>query len=753
MVKRSRIVAFLLIVITVFSLIGTTSSGIVKDIKLGLDLQGGFEVLYQVKTEDGSDVTEDVLKNTVSALTKRIDVLGVNEPIISIEGKDRIRVQLAGVKDQNEAREILSTSAKLSFRDYNDNEMMTGKDLKEGGAKQSFDEHNRPVVEVTLKDAKKFKEVTEKISAMPPPTNVLAIWLDFEEGKDSLQKPETQDNLVSAPRVSEVFDQNTVLITGGFTVKEAQNLANMLKAGALPVDLEEIYSTSVGAKFGEKALNETVFAGLVGIAAVFLFMLFFYRFPGLIATITLSAYIYLILLVFDWMNATLTLPGIAALILGVGMAVDSNVITYERIKEEIRIGRSIRSANKNGNKTSFITIIDANLTTLLAAGVMFYFGESSVKGFATMLIISIIMGIFTNVFVTRLLLALCVQSGFLDKRPGWFGVKQKDIHPIHKSVDVLSLPTKFDRIDFVSKRKIFYTISSLITVIGIIFLIVFKLNLSIDFTSGTRLEITSDKPFTNTEQVEADLQHLKIDGEDPVLSGDKNEVAVVRTQDVLDKAEILEVKDYFKDKYGHEPNISAVSPTVGKELAKNALISVLIASLGIILYVSIRFEWRMGLPAVIALLHDAFFIITLFSVLRLEVDLNFIAAILTIIGYSINDTIVTFDRIRENMRKKRKIKTVQELEEIVNISTRQTMVRTINTIMTVLITVVALVFFGSESIFTFSIALFIGLVCGAYSSVFIASQIWLDLKIKELKKKGVLITYVEKKKRTDEAQV
>ncbi|MGM9923735.1 MAG: protein translocase subunit SecDF [Bacillus sp. (in: firmicutes)] len=752
MVKRSRIVAFLILVITVFSLIGTTSTGIVKDIKLGLDLQGGFEVLYEVKTEDGSKVTEDVLKNTVSALTKRIDVLGVNEPIISIEGKDRIRVQLAGVKDQNEAREILSTSAKLSFRDYNDKEMMTGKDLKEGGAKQSFDENNNPVVEVTLKDADKFKEVTQQISSMPSPTNVLAIWLDFKEGEDSLQKPETQDNLVSAPTVSQVFDQDTVLITGGFTIEEAQNLANMLKAGALPVDLEEIYSTSVGAKFGEKALNETVFAGAVGIIAVFLFMIFFYRFPGLIATVTLSAYVYLLLLIFEWMNATLTLPGIAALILGVGMAVDSNVITYERIKEEIRIGRSIKSANKNGNKTSFITIIDANLTTLLAAGVMFYFGTSSVKGFATMLIISIITGIFTNVFVTRLLLTLCVDSGLLDKRPGWFGVKKKDIHPIHKSVDVLSLPTKFDRLDFVSKRKIFYTISSVVTIIGIIFLFVFKLNLSIDFTSGTRLEITADQPFT-AEQVEKDLKALKISDDDIVLSGDKNEVAVVRTQDVLDKAEILEVKDYFKDKYNHEPNISAVSPTVGKELAKNAFISVLIASLGIILYVSIRFEWRMGLPAVIALLHDAFFIITLFSVLRLEVDLNFIAAILTIIGYSINDTIVTFDRVRENMRKKRKIKTVAELEEIVNVSTRQTMMRTINTILTVLITVVALVIFGSESIFTFSVALLIGLICGAYSSVFIASQLWLDFKIKELKKKGVLITYVEKKKNTDEAQV
>lgn len=754
MVKRSRIVAFLLLVITIFSLIGTTSEGIVKDIKLGLDLQGGFEVLYEVKPEGGKTVTTDILNSTVDALERRVDALGVNEPNISIEGEDRVRVQLAGVKNQSEAREMLSTQAKLSFRDFNDKEMMTGKDLKEGGAKQSFDEQNRPVVEVTLKDAKKFKNVTEKISTMPLGTNVLAIWLDFEEGKDSLQKPETQDNLISSPTVGNVFDQKTVLITGGFTIEEAQNLANMLNAGALPVDLEEIYSTSVGAKFGEQALDETVFAGIIGVVAVFLFMIFFYRFPGIVATVTLSAYLYLLLLVFDWMNATLTLPGIAALILGVGMAVDSNVITYERIKEEIRIGRSIKSANINGNKTSLITILDANFTTLLAAGVMFYFGTSSVRGFATMLIISILMGIFTNVFVTRLLLSLCINSGWLDKKPGWFGVKKKDIRDLNTTDDILSLPTKFDKIDFVSKRKFFYSFSALITIVGIIFLIVFKLNLSIDFTSGTRMQIDYNKPVTQ-ELVKKDLEELNIDTDDIVLSGEKNESAVVRFVDALNKDEVLKVKDYFADKHGlkEPPNISTVSPTVGKELAKNALISVALASLGIILYVSIRFEWRMGVPAVVALMHDAFFIITLFSVLRLEVDLNFIAAILTIIGYSINDTIVTFDRVRENMRKKRKIKTVAELEEIVNVSTRQTMLRTINTIMTVLITVFALVVLGSESIFTFSVALLIGLICGAYSSVFIATQFWLDLKVKELKKKGVLITYVEKKKNTGEAQV
>jgi len=752
MVKRSRIVAFLLLVITIFSLIGTTSSGIVKDIKLGLDLQGGFEVLYEVKTVDGSDVTTEVLNSTVDALRQRIDVLGVNEPSINIEGEDRVRVQLAGVSDQSEAREMLSTSAQLTFRDFNDNVMLTGSDLKENGAKLTFDENNQPAVSVTLKDANKFKQVTETISAMPSPTNVLAIWLDFEEGVSTYQTLEGQANMISAPFVSQVFNQTSVMITGSFTNEEATNLANLLNAGALPVDLEEIYSTSVGAKFGEDALKETIFAGIIGVLAVYVFMIFFYRFPGIIATVTLTAYVYLILLIFDWMNAVLTLPGIAALILGVGMAVDANVITYERIREELRIGRSVKSANTLGNKTSFITIMDANLTTLLAAGVMFYFGTSSVKGFATMLIISILMGILTNVFVTRFLMSLCVNSGFLDNKPGWFAVKKKDIHDIHETADVLSLPTKFDRFDFVKSRKVYYMISTAFLVLGIIALFIFKLNLSIDFTSGTRLEITADQSLTK-EQIEVDVKEVGINSEDIVLSGDNNEIAVVRTVDELTKEDVLEVKAFFNEKYGHDPNISTVSPTVGKELAKNALLSVLIAAVGIIIYVSIRFEWRMGIPAVLALVHDALFIIIIFSIFKIEINLNFIAAVLTIIGYSINDTIVTFDRVRENMKKKRIIKTVAELEEIANVSIRQTMVRTMNTIITVLLTVIALCIFGSESIFTFSLALLLGMVCGVYSSIFIATQLWLDLKKKELAKKGQLITFVEKKKYSDEPQV
>lgn len=751
MVKRSRIVAFFLIVIAIFAAIGTTSKDMLGNIKLGLDLQGGFEVLYEVKPEDGGKVSEKMLSSTAQALTKRVDVLGVNEPNIQIEGKDRIRVQLAGVTDQNEARKILSTQAKLSFRDFNDKEMMTGADLKEGGAKQTFDENSRPVVEVTLKDPKKFKQITEQISAMPQPTNILAIWLDFEEGKDSIKKPETQDNMISNPQVSEIFDTDKVLITGQFTIEEANELADLLNAGALPVELNEIYSTSVGAKFGEQALNETIFAGIIGIALVFAFMIFYYRFPGFIAVITLAIYIYLTLLVFDWMNAVLTLPGVAALILGVGMAVDANIITYERIKDELKLGRSVPSAYAEGNKNSLATITDANLTTLLAAAVLFFYGTSSVKGFATTLIISILMSFITAVYGTRLFMGLWINSKFFNKRPSMLGVNKKDIRDLSKTADVTELPTRFDKWDFVKKRKLFYGISLAITLIGIIFLFVFKMNLGIDFTSGTRIEFTSNEPLTQSK-VKEHLDALDLNSEDIVISGDNNQTGVVRFKGVLSKNEIAEVKDYFNDKVGDDTSISTVSPTIGKELAKNAIIAVLISTLGIILYATIRFEWRMAIPAVISLLHDAFFIITVFSVLRLEVDLTFIAAILTIVGYSINDTIVTFDRIRENMRKKRKIKTMDELEEIVNVSIRQTLTRSFNTVFMVIITVAALMIFGSPSIGNFSIALLIGLIVGVYSSLYIASQLWLDLKGKELKKKGVLITYKEKKP-SQEAQV
>ncbi|HDR7792129.1 TPA: protein translocase subunit SecDF [Bacillus luti] len=738
MAKRgTRIAAFFLIVLLIGGVIGAAGKDIAKGISLGLDLRGGFEILYEVKpAKKGDKIDRDVLVSTVGALENRVNVLGVSEPNIQIEGDNRIRVQLAGVQDQQKAREMLSTQAKLTFRDVDDNLLMDGTDLKGGGAKQTFDEQGRASVGLTLKSADKFREVTEKISKMPPPTNLMVIWLDFEEGKDSYKAESAKPNpkFLSAATVNQVFNQAEVSIVGGnFTVDSAKQLSSLLNAGALPVDLKEMYSTSVGAKFGQQALDQTIFASAIGIALIFLFMLVYYRLPGLVAVIMLGLYIFVTLLVFNWMHAVLTLPGIAALVLGVGIAVDANIITYERLREELKIGKSMMSAFRAGNHRSLATILDANITTLAAAGVLFVYGTSSVQGFATSLIVSILVGFVTNVFGTRFLLGLLVKSRYFDKKPGYFGVKQKDIIPLTKGVE--HAPTKFDRINFVNIGHKFLIFSIVVVIAGAIILPIFKLNLGIDFASGTRIDLQSKQALTVSD-VHKDLKELKIDvkEEDIVPTGDDNKGFAVRTLGVLSKDEIAKAKTFFHDKYGTEPNVSTVSPTIGKEIARNAFIAVLIASAVIILYVSIRFRFTYALSAVLALLHDAFVMIVMFSIFQLEVDLTFIAAVLTIIGYSINDSIVTFDRNRELYKQKKRVRDIKDLEEIVNSSIRQTIGRSINTVLTVLFPVIALLIFGSESLRNFSFALLVGLIVGTYSSVFVASQIWLLLENRRLKK-------------------
>ena len=750
MVKRSRIVAFLLIIVLAAGLMGGTTNNILGEIKLGLDLQGGFEVLYKVEPlEKGKGkIDESALKSTAQALDKRINVLGVSEPVIQIEGNDRIRVQLAGITDQNEAREMLSTEANLTFRDIQDKKLLDGSDLVQGGASQEFDQYGKPSVSLKLKDANKFKEVTESVLGSP-----LVIWLDFEDGDSySEEAAKEEPKYLSAPMVSEVINSDTVSITGNFTVDEATRLAELLNAGALPVKLTEEYSTSVGAQFGDQALKDTVKAGIIGVGIVFLFMLLYYRLPGLVAVITLSIYVYLNLLVLDLMNGVLTLPGIAALILGVGMAVDANIITYERIKDELRVGKSLRAAVQAGNKNSTSTVVDANLTTMLAAIILFVYGTSSVKGFATLLIVSILMSFVSAVYGSRLLLGLLVKSKAFDKKITWFGVNKKDVKHINENYDTLTLPTKFDRLDFVKYKNVFFTISSVLIVAGLVIMFIFKLNLGIDFASGSRIEVMADKALT-TAEIEDQLDTLNVKADDIIISGDEQNVAAIRIKGDLSQDKINTIKAEFENKYGHDPNVSSVSPTVGKELAKNAIYAIVFSSIGIILYVTIRFEIYMALAAVIALLHDAFFILVIFSITRLEVDITFIAAVLTIVGYSINDTIVTFDRIRENLAKKKRIKTSQEIKDIINTSIRQTLARSINTVLTVVICVVALLLFGSNAITNFSLALLIGLIGGAYSSIFIASQLWYVWKKKELKRKGVLVTYKEKRPISDEPQV
>ncbi len=742
----NRIITFILVVGLLFAGMSTTAKGILEDVKLGLDLQGGFEVLYEVESlVKGQEVTQKVLTDTTTALGNRINAFGVSEPSIQVEGKDRIRVQLAGLDDQSSARELLSSTAELTFRDVDDNVLLDGTDLKEGGATDSFDQQNQPIVTLTLKDADKFAEVTRKISARPQGENLLVVWLDFEEGVDSYkaEAAKAKPKFASAATVNEVINSKNVQISGNFTVEETKNLASVLNSGSLPVKLTEIYSTSVGAQFGKDALNDTVFAGIVGVIAIFIFMLLYYRLPGFISIITLMVFTYLVLVVFNGINAVMTLPGIAAIVLGIGMAVDANILTAERIREELRVGHTVKEAFQLGSKQSLSAIIDAQLTTLLAAVVLFFFGTSSVKGFATTLSISIILSFVTAVWGSRILLGLLVNSGYFNNS-AWFGITKSKQHKPEEGISTLDLSTKFDRLDFVHNRRKFYAFSLVILLVGSAIIGIYRLNLGIDFSNGTRVDIQSDEALTKGQVVEY-LDSIGYANEDVVISGEEKKIAVMRYKDDFTQKEIADFKAKVKKDYGHEPNVSTVSPTVGKELVKNAIKALAIAALGIIIYVAIRFEWRMGVGAIVSLLHDVFFIVAAFSLLRLEVDITFIAAVLTIVGYSINDTIVTFDRIRENVDRSGKITTKEELALIVNKSLRQTMGRSVNTVLTVIIVVVALIAFGAPSIQNFSIALLIGLVTGMYSSICIAAQIWYSLKSREMKKKGTSVMKKEKK--------
>lgn len=751
MKKSSRIIAFLLLVVLLFAGMAATYKSVVKNVNLGLDLQGGFEVLYQVDPlHKGDKIDKKALQSTAQTLENRVNVLGVSEPKIQVEEPNRIRVQLAGVTDQNEARKILSSQANLTIRDAEDKVKLNGSDIKQGSAKQEFkQETNQPTVTFKVKDKNKFKKVTEEISKKRD--NVMVVWLDFKKG-DSYKKEAQKKNpkFISAASVDQPINSDSVEISGGFKgqegVKKAKQIAELLNAGSLPVDLKEIYSNSVGAQFGQDALDKTVFASFIGVALIYLFMLGFYRLPGLVAIIALTTYIYLTLVAFNFISGVLTLPGLAALVLGVGMAVDANIIMYERIKDELRIGRTIKQAFSKANKSSFLTIFDSNLTTVIAAAVLFFFGESSVKGFATMLLLGILMIFVTAVFLSRFLLSLLVSSNVFKNQYWLFGVNKNKRHNISEGVDVHDLKTSFEKWNFVKLAKPLIGVSILIVVVGLVILYIFKLNLGIDFSSGTRVDFQS-KQTISQQKVEQVVKDSGLKADQIQINGKDNKVATVQFKDDLTRAQDNKLSDNIKSKFGDRPQINTVSPIIGQELAKNAMLALIYASIGIIIYVSLRFEWRMGLSSVLALLHDVFIIVAIFSLFRIEVDLTFIAAVLTIVGYSINDTIVTFDRVRENLQKIKVITTPEQIDDIVNRSIRQTMTRSVNTVLTVIVVVVAILFFGAPSIFNFTLALFIGLISGVFSSIFIAVPLWGMMKKRQLKKspKHKLVVYKDKK--------
>ncbi|MFH5182263.1 protein translocase subunit SecD [Paenibacillus sp. TAB 01] len=403
-----RIVIFILVVLVTLGIAGYTTPSLVNNIKLGLDLKGGFEILYVAEPiEAGKQVTQDALKETARSLEKRADSLGVAEPEVTTEGTNRIRVRLADVKNEEEVRKSMKEPAELTFRGPDGTKEMIGSDFVEGAAKVGFDQSNRAQINIKVKDAEKFKKVTEKLVGKP-----LAIYLDERQ--------------LSAPIVQSVLSDGNATISGNYTYEEAKELADTINLGALPLKLTEKYTQVVGASLGQLSLHQTVEAGLIGAILILIFMVAFYRLPGLVAAFTLITYIWLLLGAFWLMKATLTLPGIAAFVLGIGMAVDANIITYERIKEEIRSGKSLLSSLKSGSKHSFRTIMDANITNLISAAVLYYVGNGAIRGFALTTIMSIILSILTNVFFSRLLIHLLIKSNKFNK-PSLYGVKEAEI--------------------------------------------------------------------------------------------------------------------------------------------------------------------------------------------------------------------------------------------------------------------------------------------------------------------------------------
>ena len=745
---KKRVITMAIVLIILMVGIGFLFIPLFNNLKFGLDLQGGFEILYKASSIDGSKMTQEKLTATYKTLSKRIDSLGVSEPEIIIEGNDKIRVKLAGVKNPEEARSQLSTVATLSFRDTEDNLLMTSDVLRAGGAKIGQDSAGNPAVALSVKDKDKFYEVTSEISKKD--NNQIVIWLDYNDLRDSYEKEgslcgTSESNCLSAATVSQGFASD-VIIQGSFTQEEVSNLVDLINSGSLPSKLTEISSKTVGASFGEKTLSTTLVAGIIAIVAIALILIIVYHFAGFVSAISMFIYTFLVFAVFWVVGGVLTLPGIAALVLGIGMAVDSNVITFARIREELLKGKSLSTAFKEGSKSSFSAIIDSNITTLIVAIIMFMLGESSIKGFATMLIITVIVTMFTMVFLTRSLLKIFVKTDYFnDKTKLFINIKKDDIPDVSKNEEVK--PNRFSSVNFLKNRYVYLGLSLLIILVGCIFLGVKGFNLSIDYKTGSDITVVTDNKISKA-QLMNDLDELKLKSSNITISDDE---VSIRIDNALDGEKVKEVNSYFEDKYDAKVNIGVVSNIVQKELVKNAILSVLIALLGIIIYISIRFKFSYAVGGTLALIHDVLIMFSVFAIFRLEVSSMFIAAVLAIIGYSINDTIVSFDRIRENIKNSDNKKMSEEkLEDITTRSIQETFSRTIYTTITTLLPVVVLIILGSSGIFTFNIAMLVGLISGTYSSIFIATVFFLIIEKKnigkDVKKKRVYKDSLEEKK-------
>ena len=711
------IIAFLLILgVAIYTAIfGVADRGKVEYIKLGLDLKGGLSVTYEIQEDDYSDKD---LEDTKYKIEQRVEAY-TNEYSVYEDGDKKITAEIPGVTNADEILNALNIEGKLEFLDPDNytkwsqgqeyEAALTGDDIKNATAGIDSDNGNDNVVQLAFTDegAQKFADVTA--------ANVGKVVYIIYDNK-----------VVSAPTVQSAITGGSAEINKIGSYEEAEQLATTIRIGALPLTLKQVRSNIVGATLGSDAISTSLKAGAIGIALVFLIMIIVFRIPGLVASFALAFYTILDLLVINLFNVTLTLPGIAGVILSVGMAVDANVIIFTRIKEELADGKSVKQAVKGGFHNALSAIIDGNVTTLIAALVLGIFGTGTIKGFAITLAIGVVLSVFTALAVSQSLLTALVNLGVADAK--YFGVARE--------------PKKTN---FVKAGK-FCMLGSLIVIIACFCMMPVNnkskgspLNFSVEFAGGTSLTVGFDKEYSLSE-AESDIVPVIAEaagiGEAGIsvqtVSG-TNEIVFKMPElsdDGTDDSQMSKVRTALTDKLGADvKEANVISGSVSSEMSKNAIFSVILAAILMLIYIAIRFhDVKFGASAVIALLHDVAMVFCLYIILRLTVGNTCIACLLTIVGYSINATIIIFDRVRENIGVMKPKKATYK--DIVNLSINQTFSRTIYTSLTTFVTIFVLYIMGVASIKEFALTLMAGVVIGAYSSVCITGPLWYYMKTK-----------------------
>ncbi len=714
------ILAMALMVYILFVGVGKWHRGQVKNIILGLDLQGGVSITYEA---DG-DVTSAEMDDVLEKLKDRAENFST-ESDVYLEGDRRVVVNIPGADDAQAVLESLGADGSVEFKDEDGNVVLTGSDVSDAKAAQ-VSENGQSTTECIIQLSLNGTGKTKFAKATTDNLNkVISIYYD--------------DKLISAPKVQSVISNGEAQITGMSSFEEADRIATFIRIGALPVKLNEIRSNVVGAKLGDEAISTSLLAGAIGLVIILIFMLLIYRISGLAADIALLLYVGLELLVLNGLNITLTLPGVAGIILSIGMAVDANVIIFTRIKEEIAAGKDVSSAIKTGFKKASSAIIDGNVTTLIAAAVLALKGSGTVKGFAYTLAIGIIISMFTALFVTRAIINMMYHLG--AKNPKLYG-KQKNIKTLN----------------FVKNRFKFLIISGVVILIGIGAMVYNKTSINglfsygLDFKGGTSLtvEYADDADMPSNSDIEKLFNdELNVDADVATVSDAKQ--MVIRSAELSDDQRDL-ASDLLKDKYSvNEVTYESISGTVSSEMRTDAIYAVALATVAMLIYIWIRFKnFSSGLSAVLALIHDILIVVGVYALTRIEVGNTFIACILTIVGYSINDTIVIFDRIRENRENMLKKDT---LEEVVNRSISQTISRSIYTSLTTFVMVFVMYIIGVDSIKDFTLPLMVGVICGTYSSICVAGMLWYLIQGKFAKKTPEKKSTYKPKKNSDGAVV